>query len=207
MEPVHVAVWTADPIMHAGLTSFLRTRTELVVVEPGELAGQGVLVAHIDRMTPQVVAELRGDGAQARVPKVLLAGELGENDILTAVECRVVAVLPRARTSGDSLVEAVLSVVPGRGLLPAELLGQLLDSVRQLQSEPPASCGPGSAGLTPREVDVLRLMAEGCDTAEIADKLCYSERTVKNTVYGLTNRLNLRNRPHAVAYAMRAGVI
>ncbi|KFU75811.1 LuxR family transcriptional regulator [Amycolatopsis lurida NRRL 2430] len=207
MEPVRVAVWTTDPIMHAGLTSFLRTRTELMVVEPGELTGDDVLVAHTDRLTPRVVAELRGDGGSTLVPKVLLAGELGENDILTAVECRVVAVLSRARTSGDLLVEAVLSVAPRRGLLPTDLLGQLLDSMRRLQDEPLVRDGADSASLTAREIDVLRLMAQGCDTAEIAAKLCYSERTVKNTVYGLTNRLHLRNRPHAVAYAMRAGVI
>ncbi len=54
---------------------------------------------------------------------------------------------------------------------------------------------------------MLRLMADGMDTAEIAQKLCYSERTVKNVIYGVTSRLNLRNRPHAVAYAMRAGAI
>jgi DNA-binding NarL/FixJ family response regulator len=200
VEPVRVAVRTADPIMHAGLTSFLRTRAELVVVEPGDLTEQDILVVHIDRMTPEAVAELRGEGAQARVPKVLLTGELRDNSILTAVECGVVAVLSRARTSGEDLVEAVLSVVPGRSRLPADLL----DGVRQPEREVP---GAVSAGLTAREVDVLRLMAEGCDTAEIANKLCYSERTVKNTVYNLTNRLNLRNRPHAVAYAMRAGVI
>jgi DNA-binding NarL/FixJ family response regulator len=193
--------------MHAGLTSFLRTRAELVVVEAGELTGNDVLVAHTDRLTPQVVAQLQGACAPALVPKVLLAGELGENDILTAVECQVVAVLPRARTSGDRLVEAVLSVAPRRGLLPADLLGQLLVSVRRLQGETPDRGAADSAGLTAREIDVLRLMAQGCDTAEIASKLCYSERTVKNTVYGLTNRLHLRNRPHAVAYAMRAGVI
>ncbi|QKV81129.1 response regulator transcription factor [Amycolatopsis sp. Hca4] len=193
--------------MHAGLTSFLRTRAELSVVEPGELTERDVLVVHADRMTPQVAAELRGEGVQARVPKVLLAGEVHEKDIVTAVECRVVAVLPRARTSGERLVEAVLSVVPERGLLPTELVGRLLETVRRLERAVPAGRGAGAAGLTAREVDVLRLMADGCDTAEIADKLCYSERTVKNTVYGLTNRLNLRNRPHAVAYAMRAGVI
>jgi DNA-binding NarL/FixJ family response regulator len=50
-------------------------------------------------------------------------------------------------------------------------------------------------------------MADGMDTAEIATKLSYSERTVKNVFYGLTNRLHLRNRPHAVAYALRKGMI
>jgi len=54
---------------------------------------------------------------------------------------------------------------------------------------------------------VLRLLAEGMDTAEIAAELCYSQRTVKNVLHGLTNRLNLRNRAHAVAHALRADVI
>lgn len=207
MEPVRVAVQATDTIMQAGLTSFLRSRPELVLVDRSELTERDVLVVHIDRMTQHTVADLRGDGVTGQVSKVLIASELRENDILSAVECRVVAVLARAQTSGDRLVETILSVVPGRGLLPTDLLGQLLDGVRRLQRDALVPRGPDSAGLTPREVDVLRLMAEGHDTVEIADKLCYSERTVKNVIYGLTNRLNLRNRPHAVAYAMRAGVI
>jgi DNA-binding CsgD family transcriptional regulator len=64
-----------------------------------------------------------------------------------------------------------------------------------------------ASGLSPREVDVLRLMADGLDTNEIAKNLSYSERTVKNIIYTITSRLRLRNRPHAVAYAMRAGII
>jgi DNA-binding CsgD family transcriptional regulator len=79
--------------------------------------------------------------------------------------------------------------------------------VERLQREVLAPRGLNSAGLSPREVDVLRLMAEGLDTVEIAVELCYSERTVKNIIYGVTTRLNLRNRSHAVAYAMRAGML
>jgi DNA-binding NarL/FixJ family response regulator len=62
-------------------------------------------------------------------------------------------------------------------------------------------------GLAPREVEVLRLLADGLDTAEIARRLCYSERTVKNVVHDVTTRLQLRNRSHAVAYALREGLI
>jgi DNA-binding CsgD family transcriptional regulator len=54
---------------------------------------------------------------------------------------------------------------------------------------------------------VLRLVADGYDTAEIARKLAYSERTVKNVLHNITARLHLRNRPHAVAYALRQGFI
>ena len=48
---------------------------------------------------------------------------------------------------------------------------------------------------------------QGHDTSEIASRMCYSERTVKNVLHDLTTRLQLRNRAHAVAYAMREGLI
>jgi DNA-binding NarL/FixJ family response regulator len=54
---------------------------------------------------------------------------------------------------------------------------------------------------------VLRLVADGYETREIASKLSYSERTVKNVLHELTSRLQLRNRAHAVAYALRHDMI
>ena len=63
------------------------------------------------------------------------------------------------------------------------------------------------AGLTEREVGVLRLLAEGLDTAEVGRRLFFSERTVKNVIHDITSRLDLRNRTHAVAYAIRQGLI
>jgi DNA-binding NarL/FixJ family response regulator len=54
---------------------------------------------------------------------------------------------------------------------------------------------------------VLRLLAEGLDTAEIAGKLAYSERTVKNILHEMLTRLGLRNRMHAVPHGLRNGLI
>jgi DNA-binding NarL/FixJ family response regulator len=62
-------------------------------------------------------------------------------------------------------------------------------------------------GFTDREVDVLRLLADGFDTAAVAHELAYSERTVKNVLQDVTRRHNLRNRTHAVAFALRQGLI
>jgi DNA-binding NarL/FixJ family response regulator len=63
------------------------------------------------------------------------------------------------------------------------------------------------SGLTDRETHVLRMVADGHDTAEIAQELCYSERTVKNILHDVTSRLQLKNRSHAVAFAVREGLI
>ena len=62
-------------------------------------------------------------------------------------------------------------------------------------------------GPTPRERDVLELLADGHSTREIAIRLAYSERTIKNILQDLTTRLHLRNRTQAVAHAVRSGWI
>ena len=54
---------------------------------------------------------------------------------------------------------------------------------------------------------MFRLLADGLATSEISRQLAYSERTIKNIIHQVTTRLNLRNRSHAVAYAIKAGVV
>ncbi len=61
--------------------------------------------------------------------------------------------------------------------------------------------------LAERERCVLQLFADGLTTREVARQMCYSERTIKNVLQDLTIRLNVRNRTHAVAYAVRNGWI
>ena len=113
----------------------------------------------------------------------------------------------RHEATAHRLVQAVLAAARGDGDLPADLLGRLISQVGTLHRSAAGRTGAPPSGLAPREVDVLRLVAEGLDTGEIASKLSYSERTVKNVMHGLTTRLHLRNRAHAVAYALREGYI
>jgi DNA-binding NarL/FixJ family response regulator len=91
--------------------------------------------------------------------------------------------------------------------MPPDLLGRLLSQVASLQRHLLTPRGLTFAGLTQREVQVLSLVAEGSSTQEIAMRLAYSERTIKNIIHDLTTRLQLRNRSHAVAYALRRGLI
>ena len=64
-----------------------------------------------------------------------------------------------------------------------------------------------SPALSPRELRVLTLLADGYRTSEIALELAYSERTIKHAIATMTARLQLRNRTQAVAFAVREGLI
>jgi DNA-binding NarL/FixJ family response regulator len=97
--------------------------------------------------------------------------------------------------------------------------GRLLSCMRALGDGSAAKASPAVAralapvehgrdgGLTQREFEVLRLLADGDSTRDIAKRMSYSERTVKNIVHDLLAKLNGRTRAHAVALAARQGVI
>ena len=106
-----------------------------------------------------------------------------------------------------AFVRTLLTVADGGGSFPPTLQGTLMEQVQWTHREVLAPRGLTASGVSPRELDVLRLVSEGRELSEIATKLCYSERTVKYILYGLMKRLQLRNRAHAVSYAIRAGLI
>ncbi|HYQ66192.1 helix-turn-helix transcriptional regulator [Actinophytocola sp.] len=66
---------------------------------------------------------------------------------------------------------------------------------------------PAGIALSAREIDVLRFIADGHSNVHIARMLSCSHHTVKNVLHDLMGRLQLRNRAHAAAYAVRAGII
>ncbi|MEV5570199.1 response regulator transcription factor [Spirillospora sp. NPDC052269] len=204
MSTVSVVVHAPDPITLAGVTSGLRGRAELRLVDDAD-AEVAVVVA--DTVDDSTRGALRRYSRVSRTRTVLVAAHLKEAQLLDAVEAGVVAILWRHEASADTLTRAVLAAARGGADLPPDLLGRLLKQVGRIQRGAAHAPGGGAIGLAQRELDVLGLVADGMDTAEIAAKLSYSERTVKNVLHGVMSRLHLRNRAHAVAYAIREGYI
>lgn len=219
---VTVTVHSSDPLSKAGLISHLRHQPTIDVLsgqEESKLAEQertrpdasrvAVLIA--DRIDEHTATELRrlGRGTDQRV--VLVARELREPDLLTVVEYGVRAIIWRHQATEQRLLSAVHSAARGDGDLPPDLVSRLLDQVGRLQrAATTGAAASGSVplfGMAPREVQVLRLLAEGFETRQISEQLAYSERTVKNILHALMSRLQLTNRAHAVAYALREGYI
>jgi len=205
---IPVVVRATDPILQSGVQMALRTRQEVWLVdEDAATPAEAVALVVTDRFDERGGQLLRTLQVRGFNRVVLIAGELEDTEILTAVEGGVCAVARRADTTPDVLVRLVKAAAAGEGALPPDLLGRLLNRVSRLQRHVLEPRGLHLAGITNRETEVLRLVASGLSTKEIADKLCYSQRTVKSILHDVTNRFQLRNRSHAVAYALREGLI
>jgi DNA-binding NarL/FixJ family response regulator len=202
-----VYVHGEDPISEAGVAAQLRGRPEAYVVERGCIDDAVVAVVVTDEIDEATVRVVRGiqRGGCPRV--VLVATQLDDNGLMIAVEAGVSGVLRRREASPEVLARAVVAAANGDGTLAPDLIGRLLNQVSRLQQAVLTPRGIGPDGLSGREREVLKLLADGLGTNEIASALAYSERTIKNVIHDVTTRLNLRNRSHAVAYAVKAGIV
>jgi DNA-binding NarL/FixJ family response regulator len=202
-----VLIATDDPLSRAGIESQLRDEETIRLVDSasGDDPVSAVIVAEtMDGDVATLLRRLRRDGVDR---SVLVATRLDDASMLLAVEHGVAGVLRRTETTTRQLVRTLHAVAAGEGALPADLLGRLMDQVGRLQRSVLAPRGLTFTGLTEREIAVLTLLADGHDTGEVGRRLFYSERTVKNVVHDVTSRFDLRNRTHAVAFAIREGYI
>jgi DNA-binding NarL/FixJ family response regulator len=207
MERVSVSVHARDPISEAGVASQLRPRPEVRVLRAEEVEQADVAVIVVDVVDDDAVQMLRTVQRRGVARAVLVASRLDDGDLVAAVEVGVVGLIRRSESTPERLVQVIGSAASGDGSVPPDLLGRLLDQLGRLQRHVLAPRGLTFTGLAEREIEVLRLVADGYDTGEIASKLAYSERTIKNVLHDVTSRLQLRNRSHAVAYAVRQGLI
>jgi DNA-binding NarL/FixJ family response regulator len=205
VETVEVSVSAADPVSRAGTVAQLRAAPGIRVVD--DAAGSAVALVVADEVDDDATRRIRALRRQGVERVGLLVARLDDQGLLAAVEAGVSGVLRRGDATSGNLRSMIRAVAMGEGTLPPDLLGRLLDQVGRLQRQVLAPRGLTFRGLSEREVRVLRLLADGMDTAEVGRELFYSERTVKNIVHDITSRLELRNRTHAVAYAIKQGLI
>jgi DNA-binding NarL/FixJ family response regulator len=202
-----VAVYASDPLTAAGVAALLVGRPEFVLLSRQQDADADIVVVAADSVTVEFVATLRQLADRTRAKFVVILADHWSADPFAAAETGIAAVVPRSEVSAERLARAISTVSVGGADLSHDIQARLLARIRQLQREVLKPRGLNAHGLDNREVDVLRLLAAGCDLSEIAGRLSYSERTVKNILRTLTSRLGVRNRTQAVAHAMRVGAI
>ncbi len=205
-ERVDVYISACDPLSQEGIVSQLRGQGVTMVDERG-LHPNTVALVVVDEVDEQATQKIRALKHRGLDKVVVIATRVEDGGLLAAVEAGANGFLRRGQSTAAKLVDTIRTAAVGDGAVPPDLLGRLLGQVGRLQRQVLSPRGLSFAGLTDREVKVLKLLAEGFDTAEVGSQLYLSERTVKNIVHDVTSRLNLRNRTHAVAYALRQGLI
>ena len=186
-----------------------------------------VITEAADEAAAKVVKAIQRDGVK-RV--VLVAARFDEVGVLATVAAGVTSFLRRSEATSARLTETIREADECGCQLPEGLIRRASEA---LPSTPVAIGGPSDpsgmppvrpaapaiidlrehAGttltlqLTSRETEVLRLVADGYDTSDIADQLAYSESTIKGVLAKIMSRLDARNRCHAVAMVVREGLI
>lgn len=135
-------------------------------------------------------------------PSLIACVERGEEDmLLAAIDAGATGFLDRLTLTPDRLASSVRAAARGTGVMAPELLDTLCRGVVERGTRPHAPA------LSDRERLVLRLVADGHQTREVAAELCYSERTIKNVLHDVVIKMNVRTRSQAVAQAVRQGMI
>jgi DNA-binding NarL/FixJ family response regulator len=130
-----------------------------------------------------------------------------EEELLAVAHAGASGYLAKNTLTPEALAAGVRAAANGMGVMAPELLASLLRGIARVSREVLEPNGFSTSRLTKREQEVLRLVAEGNPTREVARRLCYSERTIKNVIHDIVTKLNARTRSQAVANAVRAGLI
>ncbi|MEZ5165634.1 MAG: response regulator transcription factor [Acidimicrobiales bacterium] len=130
------------------------------------------------------------------------------DDLLEAVKAGAVGYLLK-ESAVETIGSSVRGVALGHSFVPPELAGRLLDEFARLaQIDPVAGATDRDrAGLSEREVAILRVMADGADDRALADAIGSTEHGVRNHVRNILGKLQLASRAEAVLYASRRGMI
>jgi DNA-binding NarL/FixJ family response regulator len=136
---------------------------------------------------------------------LMLTIATSEAEVLDAVRAGASGYLLKEAELSD-IVVGIRAAAAGHSTIAARVAGHLLLSVRTNAAGSPRGSSPEGPALSPRERDVLNLVADGCDNAEIAGRLYVSPSTVKNHVSRLLEKLGVDNRVQAATFAIREGL-
>jgi two-component system, NarL family, response regulator len=191
-------------VTRMGLKAIFGAEADVDIVAEAETGPDAVVlyrqhrpdVAIVDLRLPgldgvDVVKEIRGEFPDARI--VILTASEGSEGVYRALQAGARAYLLKD-AKGSELVQALRDVVAGRRVLPPEVAARLAERVPQ-------------SDLSPREIEVLRLLADGKSNKRIADALGLSEGTVRTHVSHILAKLGVDDRTHAATEALRRGIL
>jgi DNA-binding NarL/FixJ family response regulator len=217
VSPVRVLLVDDDGLMRAGLRAVLSSDETVEVV--GEAADGRAAVERTRVLRPDVVLmdvrmpELDGIAATrlivaaAPAARVLMLTTFSDDDYVVDALAAGASGFLLKRARPEQLLEAIHVVAAGESLLSPAVTRAVVDRVARSAAAADPAAGRRLRVLTPRERDVLELIARGRANTEIAGDLGVEESTVKTHVKRILAKLGLRDRVHAVIFGYEAGLV
>ena len=207
-ELIKILIVDDHPVVREGMRGLISIKPGLTVIGEAEDGVEAVLLARslqpdvilMDLEMPrknglEAIREIRQENPAARI--LILTSFTEDEKIFSAIEAGALGCLLKD-SAPQELIRAIRDVSRGELTLHSTIARKMLQ--RQSGHPPPES------ELTDREIEVLRLLAQGLSNKEIADSLVVSVPTVRSHVTNILSKLNLSNRTQAVLYALREGI-
>ncbi len=215
-EPITVVIVDDHSVVRQGVRAFLETHPDIRVV--GEAASGAEAVRLAMRYAPDVMLMdlvmpgMDGVAATRQVKRVsprtqiiVLTSYHEDEHIFPAIRAGALSYLLKD-VQPEELATAVRKAAQGEAILHPRVAARLIQELHAAQPHRP-STPPPFADLTERELEVLRLIAQGLSNADIAARLVISERTVKSHVSNILSKLHLADRTQAAVYAWKQGLM
>jgi two-component system, NarL family, response regulator LiaR len=212
-EQITVLLVDDHSVVRQGVRAFLEAQLDVSVVGEAESGAEGVRLAQ--ELVPDVVLMdlvMPGmDGVEAtrqikrvspRSQVVVLTSYHEDEHIFPALRAGAISyTLKNIRAT--ELAEIIRQAARGESVLHSRIAARVIQEVREAKKNVP----PAFAELTERELEVLRLIAEGRSNAEIAEQLVLSEKTVKGHVSNIFSKLHMADRTQAAVFAWQQGLM
>jgi NarL family two-component system response regulator LiaR len=210
-SPIRVLIADDHAILRKGIRALLSTEPDIVVV--GEAGDGKEALAQAKALQPDVIlmdlVMPNMDGIEAtrqvttdqpRVRILVLTSFVADDKVFPAIKAGALGYILKD-SSPDDLVRAIRQVHRGEPTLEPEIARKVLFELAQPPKQPPTP-----DPLTERELDVLRLVAQGKSNREIAEELVLAELTVRTHVSNILGKLHLASRTQAALYALKEGL-